>query len=130
MGTLFKKKGSKQWQMGVMIGGRQLCRSAHTTNKGIATKLLARWETEILEGRFQLIKRNAPFFEDWSESAGIPYFWLYHLRHTFCFQTERGWRVRSVCCADDRTLKYKYRPHVCESESTNTSVMRYASWSR
>jgi integrase len=47
------------------LAGRQLCRSAHTTNKGIAKKLLARWETEIFEGRFQLIKTKAPSFSEW-----------------------------------------------------------------
>jgi len=66
MGTLFKKKKSKQWQMGVSVGGRQVCRSAHTTNKGLAKKLLARWETQVFEGRFQLVKTNAPSFEDWA----------------------------------------------------------------
>jgi integrase len=66
MGSLFKKKGSKQWQMGVMFEGRQICRSAHTTNRDLAKKLLARWETEVFEGRFQLIKTRAPFFEDWA----------------------------------------------------------------
>jgi integrase len=65
MGTLFKKKGSKQWHMGVSVAGRQICRSAHTTNKVTAKKLLARWETEVFEGRFQLIKTNAPIFEKW-----------------------------------------------------------------
>jgi integrase len=67
MGTLFKKKGSKQWQMGVMFEGRQICRSAHTTNKDLAKKLLERWGTEIFEGRFQLIKTRASFFEDWAK---------------------------------------------------------------
>jgi integrase len=66
MGTLFKKKESKQWQMGVSVGGRQLCRSAHTTNKTIAKKLLARWETEVFEGRFHLIKTTAPTLEEWA----------------------------------------------------------------
>jgi len=27
MGSLFKKKGSKHWQMGVWIGGRQQCKT-------------------------------------------------------------------------------------------------------
>jgi integrase len=67
MGTLFKKRQSRQWQMGVSVGGRQICRSAHTTNKSIAKKLLARWETEVFEGRFQLIKTNCPNFEDFSD---------------------------------------------------------------
>jgi integrase len=52
--------------MGVSVGGRQICRSAHTTNKSLAKKLLARWETEVFEGRFQLIKTNAPTLEEWS----------------------------------------------------------------
>ena len=49
MGTLFKKKGSNQWQMGVSIGGRQVCKSTDTINKGIAKKLLARWEQKFLK---------------------------------------------------------------------------------
>lgn len=67
MGTLFKKKGSKQWQMGVSVSGRQICRSAHTTNKRNAKKLLARWETEVFEGRFQMIKTNCPTFAEWAD---------------------------------------------------------------
>ena len=67
MGTLFKKKGSNQWQMGVSIGGRQVCRSTHTTYKSLAKKLLARWEAEVFEGRFQLIKSNPPAFEEWAD---------------------------------------------------------------
>ena len=67
MGTLFKKKGSKQWQMGVSIAGRQICRSAHTTNRRLAEKLLAQWETIVFEGRFQLINTNAPTFQQWAE---------------------------------------------------------------
>jgi hypothetical protein len=68
MGTLFKKKGSKQWHMGVMVGGRQICRSAKTTNKGIAKSLLARWETEIFERRFHLPQSTPPYFEDWADN--------------------------------------------------------------
>ena len=67
MGTLFKKKGSRQWQMGVTINGRQICRSAHTTNKSVAKKLLARWETEVFEHRFHLPQSTPPFFEDWAK---------------------------------------------------------------
>src|ERR1700722_254301 len=67
MGTLFKKKGSNQWQMGVSVAGRQICRSAHTTNKAIAKKLLARWETEVFERRFHLPQSTPPYFEDWAD---------------------------------------------------------------
>src|SRR5438045_672302 len=67
MGTLFKKKGSKYWQMGVSVSSRQLCKSTHTTNKSIAGKLMARWETEVFEGRFQLLKTDVPRFEKWAD---------------------------------------------------------------
>ena len=67
MGTLFKKKNSKQWHMGVMVGGRQICRSTHTTNKSVAKKILARWETEIFERRFHLPQSTPPYFEDWAD---------------------------------------------------------------
>ena len=53
--------------MGVSVGGRQICRSAHTTNKGVAKKLLARWETEVFEGRFHLPQSNPPYFEEWAK---------------------------------------------------------------
>src|SRR2546423_1423483 len=67
MGTLFKKKGSQQWQMGVSVGGRQICRSSHTTNKVVAKKLLARWETEVFERRFHLPQSTPPYFEEWAD---------------------------------------------------------------
>src|ERR1700722_2323596 len=67
MGTLFKKKGSKQWQMGVSVGGRQICRTTHTTNKGLAKKIMARWETEVFEQRFHIPQSNPPNFEVWAD---------------------------------------------------------------
>lgn len=67
MGSLFKKKNSKFWQMGVCVAGRQLCRSTHTTKKHLARQLLARWETEVFEGRFHLPKSTPPYFEDWAD---------------------------------------------------------------
>jgi integrase len=67
MGTLFRKKGSKRWQMGVNVGGRQICKSTHTANKSLAKKLLARWETEVFEGRFYLPRSTPPLFEEWAD---------------------------------------------------------------
>jgi len=67
MGTLFKKKGSKHWQMGVWVGGCQKCKSTHTSNKRLAKQILARWETEVFERRFHLPKSIPPSFETWSE---------------------------------------------------------------
>jgi integrase len=67
MGTLFKKMGSDNWQMGVSMGGRQVCRSTHTANKSVAKKLLARWETEVFEHRFHLPQSSPPYFEDWAK---------------------------------------------------------------
>lgn len=53
--------------MGVSVGGRQICKSAHTTNKVTAKKLLARWETEVFERRFHLPQSTPPYFEDWAD---------------------------------------------------------------
>jgi hypothetical protein len=49
--------------MGATVAGRQGCKSSHTTNKRLTEKLLARWETENLEGRFSgvQISRFDPF---------------------------------------------------------------------
>ena len=35
-------------------------------NKGVAKKLLARWETEVFEGRFHLPHSTPPYFEEWA----------------------------------------------------------------
>src|ERR1700757_2076170 len=67
MGTLFKKKGSKHWQMGVWIAGRQKCKSTHTSNKRQARQFLAAWETEVFEGRYHLVKSKPPRFEQWAD---------------------------------------------------------------
>ena len=66
MSSLFKKKGSKQWQMGVSIGGRQKCKSARTRNKRTARRELARWEAEILKNRSHLPTFTPPHFENWA----------------------------------------------------------------
>jgi integrase len=49
----------------VTVGGRQRCKSTHTSNKRLADQLLSRWEAEVFEGRFQLIKTHGPTFEEW-----------------------------------------------------------------
>jgi hypothetical protein len=51
--------------MAVTIAGRQHCKSTHTSNKRTASQLLARWETDVFEGRFHLPKSNPPKFEAW-----------------------------------------------------------------
>jgi integrase len=69
MGTLYKRakgKKSRNWMMAVSINGRQVCKSTHTCNKRLAGQLLARWETEVFEGRFHLPKSNPPYFEIWA----------------------------------------------------------------
>lgn len=53
--------------MAASIGGRQICKSSHSTNRRVAEKLLARWETEVFEGRFHLPASNPPRFEDWAD---------------------------------------------------------------
>lgn len=46
--------------MGAVVDGRQICRSTHTSNRNLAKKILARWETEIFERRFQLPRSTPP----------------------------------------------------------------------
>lgn len=68
MGALYKRaKGSRNWIMAVIVDGRQLCKSTHTSNKSVAKKLLARWETEAFERRFHLPQSTPPYFEDWAD---------------------------------------------------------------
>jgi integrase len=67
MGALYKRRGSRNWMMAVTVAGKQICRSSHTSNKRLARKLLSRWETEVFEGRFQLIKTHAPTLIEWAD---------------------------------------------------------------
>jgi integrase len=53
--------------MAVMIAGRQHCKSTHTPSKRLARQLLARWETEVFEGRFHLPKSAPPNFDTWAD---------------------------------------------------------------
>jgi integrase len=66
MASLYKRRGSKNYMIAVVVGGRQICRSAHTSNKRVAEKMRARLETEVFEGRFQLIKTTGPTFDEWA----------------------------------------------------------------
>jgi len=68
MGALYKRKGSRNWMMAAWVAGRQICKSTHTRNKRLARQMLARWETEIFEDRFQLPKSTPPYFEEWAEN--------------------------------------------------------------
>ena len=68
MGTLYKRaKGSHNWIMAVVVDGRQVCKSTHTSNKRLAERLLSRWETEVFEGRFHLPQSVPPPFADWAD---------------------------------------------------------------
>jgi hypothetical protein len=67
MGTLYKRAGSRNWMMAVTVNGRQVCKSAHTSNKRLADQLLSRWETEVFEGRFHLPTSAPPPFAEWAD---------------------------------------------------------------
>jgi integrase len=68
MGTLYKRaKGSRNWIMAVIVDGRQVCKSTHTSNKRLAERLLSRWETEVFEGRFHLPQSVPPVFAEWAD---------------------------------------------------------------
>jgi hypothetical protein len=53
--------------MAVSVAGRQLCKSSHTPKKHLARQLMARWETDVFEGRFHLPKSTPPNFETWAD---------------------------------------------------------------
>jgi hypothetical protein len=53
--------------MAVSVGRKQVCKSSHTPNKRLASKLLARWETEVFEGKFYLPKSAPPLFDRWTD---------------------------------------------------------------
>jgi hypothetical protein len=42
--------------MAVIVDGRQVCKSTHTSNKRLAKGLVSRWETEVFEDRFSPAK--------------------------------------------------------------------------
>jgi hypothetical protein len=58
----------KVWWMTAMIDGRQVCKSAGTTNKRIAQKREDAWRTEIAQGQHSLLKK-APQLKDWAEKC-------------------------------------------------------------
>jgi len=53
--------------MAVVVDGKQVCKSAGTHNKRIASHMLSRWETDVFERRFHLPKSTPPIFERWDE---------------------------------------------------------------
>jgi integrase len=69
MGTLYKRRGSRNWMMAVAVDGRQVCKSTHTSNKRLADQILSRWETEVFERRYYLPKSSPPLFADWAGEA-------------------------------------------------------------
>lgn len=75
MGSIYKRRGSKNYMMAVVVAGRQVCRSTHTSKKRLAEKMCAQWETEIFEGRFHLLRSKAPLFEDYAKEfeASVPH---------------------------------------------------------
>lgn len=61
------KKGSSNWYAAFSADGRHLNRSTGTSNKRLAQKILDSWRAEIIEGRFNLLKSQAPTLKDWSK---------------------------------------------------------------
>src|ERR1700722_763313 len=60
------KKG-RMWYMAITAGGRQFNRSTHVRNKQLAKRILATIEAEIAEGRFGLVRSDAPRFDLWAD---------------------------------------------------------------
>ena len=60
------KKG-RVWYLSVMVDGRQVHRSTHTTSKKIAKRILAKIAAEVVEGRFALVRSDPPKFDLWAD---------------------------------------------------------------
>jgi len=61
---LFKRKGSKCWQMCFFLEGRKVRKSTKTTNKKIAQKIYDRTRWQIAEGAYdRQLKADMPFFQ-------------------------------------------------------------------
>src|SRR5579864_7649504 len=67
MGALYQRAGSKNWMMAVTVEGKQVCKSTYTRSRRLARQILARWETEVFEGRFHLPRSIPPYFEEWAD---------------------------------------------------------------
>lgn len=53
--------------MAFTVNGRQYNRSTHASNKRLAQRVFAKIQTEIVEGRFGLVRSDAPKFESWAD---------------------------------------------------------------
>ena len=66
MGSLYKRSGSRNWMMAVTIRGRQRSQSTGTSNRRLAEKMLARWTTQVHEGKFQLPRSDSPLLKEFA----------------------------------------------------------------
>ena len=63
--ALYRK--GKSWYAAFSADGRHFNRSTGTSNKRLAQKILDSWRSDIIEGRFNLLKSHAPTLKDWSQ---------------------------------------------------------------
>jgi integrase len=68
LGTLYKKRGSKNYQMGICHRGVQICKSTGTSNRKLANDILTVLEAEAVRARFHLPSAKPPTFEDYSRT--------------------------------------------------------------
>jgi len=75
VGTLYRRRGSRNWMMAVNVAGTQVCKSAHTKSKRLAEQMLARWQMDVYEGRFKLTRSTPPYFQEWADDfqTRVPY---------------------------------------------------------
>jgi integrase len=104
MGSVYKRRGSKKYMMAVIVGGRQICRSTHTSNKRLADQLLAGWQAEVFEGRFHLLRSRSPLFEDYAKEfeSSVPHQKTrsrYETSNRSLLQKFKGVRVSEISAA-------------------------------
>jgi len=64
-GTIYKR--GKNWTIGYTVDGVQKIEATGSNNKRVAQKILDIRLAEIIEGRFRLLKSNAPRLEKFSQ---------------------------------------------------------------
>jgi len=111
--ALYKK--GKFWYGAFSADGRHFNRSTGTSNKRLAKKVLDSWHADIIEGRFNLLKSQAPTLKDWSKQ------FLESIQHP---NTRRRYAVSKV--ALDAFFKEARLPHVTPARIEEYKRVRLA----
>ena len=66
MGSLYLRKGSRNWMMGLKIDGRQICKSSRESDKELARQKLEEWRNELDQGGCHVGRCQVKSFSEWA----------------------------------------------------------------